>query len=339
VTRALVLAADFLRRHGAQAIAFRAMRRETSRLVVLRVICIVVAACWLGGCSQSSTRAQSESLPPLAYVGSWGVRGNGPGQLDQPTCIATDSVGNVYLADAGSHFINKFDPRGTPLLSYQDEKLKQPQSIAVDAGGAIYVTDSSRQSAFVYFPNGDSLHQLRLSVRPGREDTLSIAVDDDGLIHILDDGAGRVFNYTPKFRLLQSWQPGAQAPGGKVRAESLAAGPDGYLYFADHAGSRILRFTREGRFVDALGASTDDAGRRLSGEFAVSRKYLFVMDTDGRILHVWSLDGRLQTEVDLAPELGQGYRPAPALAVSPRQELLVLDAPGTRVLRYRIQLP
>ena len=337
--RVLVLAAAFLWRHRTRAFALPALRRVASRLVVLGAIFIAAAACWLGGCSPGSTRAQSESSPPLAYVGSWGVRGDGPGQLEDPACIATDSVGNVYIADAGSHFINKFDPRGTPLLSYQDEKLRQPQSIAVDAGGAIYVTDSSRQSAFVYFPNGDRYHQLRLSIRPGREDTLSIAVDDDGMIHILDDGAGRVFNYTPNFRLLQTWQPAAQEPPGKTRAASLAAGPDGYLYLADRAGSRILRFTREGRFVDAIGASADGTDRRLSGQVAVSRKYLFVMDTDGRMLHVWSLDGRLQTEVDLAPELGQGRRPAPALAVSPHQELLVLDAPGARVLHYRIQLP
>jgi hypothetical protein len=40
--------------------------------------------------------------------------------------------------------------------------------------------------------------------------------------------------------------------------------------------------------------------------------------------------------MDLAPELGQGSRVAPALAVSPRKELLVLDASESRVLRYRI---
>lgn len=336
--RTLIRAEVVFRRQCAHARVILGARRRVSTLAVLAAMCLFAAVWWLEGCSQGSTRAQSES-PPLAYIGSWGVRGDGPGQLDDPACIATDSVGNVYIADGGSHFVSKFDPGGTPLLSYQDEKLKQPQSIAVDAGGAIYVTDSSRQSAFVYFPNGDRYHQLRLSVRPGREDTLSIAVDDDGMIYILDDGAGRVFNYTPRFRLLRTWQPAANALDGKARAESLAAGPDGYLYLADPGGNRILRFTREGRFVDAVKASADGTERRLSGQFAASRKYLFVMDADGRLLHVWSADGRPQMDLDLAPELGQGHRPAPALAVSPRQELLVLDAPGARVLRYRIQLP
>jgi len=284
-------------------------------------------------------RAQSEPSPPLVYIGNFGARGDGPGQLDEPACIATDTVGNAYIADAGSQFINKFDPGGTPLLSYQDEKLKEPQSISVDTGGAIYVGDASRQSVFVYFPNGDRYHQLRLSIRPGREDTLSVAVDEDGLIHVLDDLPGKLFTYTPRFRLLRSWQPASQVPGGKARTESVAAGPDGYLYFADRAGNRILRFTRDGHFGSAIEASADGIDRRLSSQFAVSRKYVFAMDAEGHLLHVWSADGRPQADLDLAPELGQGHRPAPPLAVSPRQELLVLDAPSARVLRYRIQLP
>jgi hypothetical protein len=64
--------------------------------------------------------------------------------------------------------------------------------------------------------------------------------------------------------------------------------------------------------------------------------YIFVMDADGRMLHVWSVDGRPRLDIDLAPELGQGNRSAPSLAVSSRKELLVLDRPEARVLRYRL---
>lgn len=297
-------------------------------------LCVVTGL--LAGCSQNNTHAQSEAPPPIAYVGSWGVRGDGPGQLDQPTCIATDAIGNVYLADAGSHFVNKFDSRGTGLLSYQDEKLKQPQSIAVDAGGAIYVTDASRQSAFVYLPNGDRYRQLRLRLRPNSEANLSVAVDDDGLIHILDAEAGRIVAYTPRFRLVQTWQPAAKTPGGKARVQAMAASSDGDLYLADPAGNRILRFTHDGHFVAAIDGAADGVDRKLSSQLTVSGNYLFVMDANGRMLHVWSTDGRPKLDVDLAPELGQGNRPAPALAVSTHKELFVLDASGARVLRYRV---
>ena len=60
------------------------------------------------------------------------------------------------------------------------------------------------------------------------------------------------------------------------------------------------------------------------------------MDTDGRMLHVWTMDGTPKLDMDLAPELGQAPRSAPPIAVSPRGELLILAVPEARVLRYRI---
>ena len=64
--------------------------------------------------------------------------------------------------------------------------------------------------------------------------------------------------------------------------------------------------------------------------------YIFAMDADGRMLHVWTAEGQPKLDLDLAPELGQGSRTAPSLAISPRKELLVLDRPEARVLRYRL---
>jgi hypothetical protein len=54
------------------------------------------------------------------------------------------------------------------------------------------------------------------------------------------------------------------------------------------------------------------------------------------MLHVLSTEGKPKFDRDLAPDLGQGSRPAPPLAISARRELLVLDALERRVLRYRI---
>lgn len=314
-----------------------AASRVNQRILIPTTMVLWCLACALTGCSQADTHAQSQAPPPLlSYIGAWGVRGGGPGQLDQPACIATDAIGNVFIADAGSRFVDKFDAQGGPLLSFQDEGLKYPQSITVDSGGAIYVTDSGRGSAFIYFPNGDRYRQLRVRAKPNSEGMLSIAVGDEGLIHILDADAGKVSTYTPRFRLVRTWKPAETVPDGRIRVNAIRIGPDGYLYAADTSGNRIVRFTYDGQFLAQIGGGSEGARPALSGEFAISRAHIFAMDADGRMLHVWSLDGRPETDADLAPELGQGRRSAPALAVSPRKELLVLDAPEARVLRYRI---
>ena len=311
--------------------------RRSARVNSLAVMASFFALAWAtGGCARPETNVEaSHPAPPaLSYIGQWGTKGDGPGQLDQPACIATDTVGRAYIADAGSHFVHKFDTDGTPLLSFQENALKDPQSITVDGGGAIYVTELKSKSAFVYFPNGDRYRQLRLRTHANSEDMLSVGVDDGGLIQILDAEANRVFTFSPRMRLERSWTPVAGDPNAQVHPRMVAAVPDGSVYLLDADADRILKFTSDGHFVSEMKA--DGGSGRLSDAFAVSPIGIFAMDADGRTLHVWSPDGQPKLDMDLAPELGQGSGAAPALAVSPRKELLVLDAPESRVLRYRI---
>ncbi len=297
----------------------------------------VALASALGGCSRADTHAQAQPPPPpLQFAGAWGMKGDAPGELDHPVCIAADGVGNIYIADGGSLFIHKFDPRGTPLLSFQDPILKQPDSIAVDSGGAIYVTDSSRGMASIYLPNGDRLRTLRLRTRPRAEQSLGISVDDSGLIHIFDADGRRIFTYTPRWRLLRAWQPATSVAGAEFHATAMAGSPIGDIYLADQSSNRIVRFNGDGQYLSETDAGGNGVDRRLSSEFAVWNAYIFAMDADGRQLHIFSPDGKPKVDLDLAPELGQGSRLPPPLAVSPRKELLVLDTPETRVLRYRI---
>src|SRR5690242_1217070 len=172
--------------------AFRA-RRQTA----IFTGAVVLSLCWLVGCSRTATQAEPQKAvaPAISYIASWGMRGNGPGQLDQPVSIATDRVGDIYIPDAGSYFVHKFDWRGTPLLSFQEPGLRNPQSITLDSGGAIYVTDSHRGSTFVFLPGGERYRELRLGTRPKPDDELDVAVADDGVVHVLDPDRDRVFTY------------------------------------------------------------------------------------------------------------------------------------------------
>jgi len=272
--------------------------------------------------------------PSIAYVGEWGVKGNGPGQLQDPSGIATDSLGDIFIADAGSAFISKFAAGGKPLLSFQEDGLNHPQFIALDQGGAIYVTDPVRDSVFIFLPNGDRYRELRLRTRsvPGNE--LSVAVGDDGLIHVLDSSAGKVFSYTSRLRLVQTWQPRETLPGSK-RFGPLVRGPDDYLYLATPSGG-IMKLTREGHLVSEIVPSTKDASWNPNAGFAVWSNCLFLMDSNGLMLHIVTTDGAPKLDMDLAPQLGQASRKAPPLAVNSKGELLVLDAPEARVLRYHV---
>ena len=317
------------------------MHSNPRRIVVLALLTGAVLALdarpFQASQVNANTRPGSRAVASLSlsYAGMWGTKGDTPGKLDEPTCIATDALGNAYLADAGTHFVGKFAPDGHPLLFFEDDNIKTPQSIAVDAGGAIYVADAVRASAFIYFPNGDHYKTVKLKVHASSEDTVSVSVADDGMIHVLDGDAGSIFSYTSRLRLVHTWQPVA-ADGVRVRASNIVVGQDGFIYVADRAGSRILKFSMDGHFVAEVASHAAGSSRRLSDQFTVFKNYVFAMDVDGRGLHVWTTDGQPMLNADLGPEMGDTARSVPALAVSPRKELLVLDTPGARVFRYRL---
>jgi hypothetical protein len=295
----------------------------------------------LSGCSEATSQPRppegpaAAATPTLKYIGQWGSAGNGPGQLQQPSGMATDSFGNIFIVDFASAFISKFAPEGKPLLSFQEDGLNHPQSVAVDRGGALYVTDPVRNSVFIFMPNGDRYRELHLRTRPAPGNVLSAAIGDDGLIHIFDQHAGKVFSYTSRMRLVQTWEPRETLPGTQ-HFGPLVEGPDNFLYLGTPSGG-IMKLTREGHLISEITAGTGGPTWDPNAGFAVWNNCVFVMDSDGRMLHVASTtDGAAKGDIDLAPELGQASRKPPALAVSPHGELLVLDVPESRVLRYRI---
>jgi DNA-binding beta-propeller fold protein YncE len=307
------------------------------RAMIFGAALLLYCSVAISGCSQATSEPlpRSPATPTLKYIGQWGAPGNGPGQMQQPSGIATNSLGDVFIVDSGSAFISKFAPEGKPLLSFQEDGLNHPQSIAVDRDGTLYVTDPVRNSVFIFMSNGDHYRELRLRTRPVAGNTLSAAVGDDGLIHVFDQHAGKVFSYTPRLRLVQTWEPRETFPGAQ-HFGPLVAGPDNFLYLGTPSGG-IMKFTREGHLITEITAGATGVTWSPGAGFAVWNNCIFVMDSDGRMLHVAStVDGAGKSDVDLAPELGQAGRKAPALAINPRGELLVLDAPESRVLRYRI---
>ena len=46
-----------------------------------------------------SDQTQLESTTEYSFVKKWGSKGTGDGQFENPHGIATDSSGNVYVAD------------------------------------------------------------------------------------------------------------------------------------------------------------------------------------------------------------------------------------------------
>jgi DNA-binding beta-propeller fold protein YncE len=77
-------------------------------------------------------------------IATWGKKGTGPGEFDQPHALAMDSRGRLFVGDRGNNRIQILDQTGKVLdVWYQ---FSRPSGIYIDRNDVIYVADSESGS-------------------------------------------------------------------------------------------------------------------------------------------------------------------------------------------------
>ncbi|MGH7560871.1 MAG: peptidyl-alpha-hydroxyglycine alpha-amidating lyase family protein, partial [Gemmatimonadales bacterium] len=96
-------------------------------------------------------------------IRTWGTKGTGPGQLDQPHALAMDSRGRLFVGDRSNNRIQIFDQEGNVLGEWS--QFSRPSGIYI-RNDTIYVADS--ESGSVAPPHGDWKRGIRIgSARDG----------------------------------------------------------------------------------------------------------------------------------------------------------------------------
>lgn len=265
------------------------------------------------------------------------MKGQGPGQLDAPVSLAADVLGNVLFADPADTFIHKFEANGTPLLSFQEPRVRRAAGIAVDSGGAIYVASAQQGAIFLFVPDGTFLESWRGPAARHFSGPLGFSIDDQGDLYAPDPSKSRIVKLSNHGHLLKTWPAPQKAATPDEKPSWVCAEPDKFVYVAYFATGRIEKFLSDGSWVNnwqtAGAPSTDSAA--ISG-FAVAGDFVFTMAPASSTLRVWTSDGQHKLDADLVASAGKIA--APQLAVTPRSELLVFDPAAPKVYRFRMHL-
>jgi streptogramin lyase len=265
------------------------------------------------------------------------VRGEAPGELAEPVGLAVDLNGRVYLADRRTGRVQKFEPEGVPLFSFEDRAVRSAASTAVDSGGAIYVADARAGRIWIYFPNGDLLRNFRVAQQRGDAGLFGFSVGADGTVFAPDAGGGRIQAFSSRGQLARVWRLPPGATGEPARPVSVAAGLDDFVYVGDAQTGRIMKYTVRGAQV-AVWDPPSDAAVPLWG-LAVSRNHLFVLRGAKPQLEAWTLNGDRVLTDPLEGRFDAAPSGALFLAVSRDEEVFLLDPARPRVLRFRLRLP
>jgi uncharacterized protein (TIGR03437 family) len=186
------------------------------------------------------------TISTLAGNGRQGYSGDGGlatlAQLNGPRGVATDTAGNVYIADTLNSRVRMVTTGGSistiagtgiagnsgdggPATSAQ---IVTPTGIAVDAAGSVYISDLSK-NVRRFFRNGPIATVAGINVRGYSGDggaavnamlngPTGLAVDSKGNVYVADSGNNAV-------RLLQASSTGATSIGAVTNSASNATGP------------------------------------------------------------------------------------------------------------------
>lgn len=313
------------------------------------------SSAFLIACSRppQTVAAQQPPPPPFEYVDTWGSHGDGPGQFAKPVAMASDGESIIYIADAAEGFIHKFSPSGEPRLSFQDDRTNMhPVDLAVDAGAAIYVADGRRATVAIFFSDGMRHRELRTNALAAQHDSLHIAVDAYGTVYVTAKYPYGVRKFSTALRLIGSWAGAAPkgkaahntggvsaAPAAQIdNPSAIAIGPDGLVYVSESAKPQIQVYDSTGIAQRTLSTPGDAADAQLSG-IAINKKFVFAVSAAHPSIFVWALDGTYRMTQDLSVWVPSSAAAAiRKIAVTPANDLLLLDTAAARVFRFRLHL-
>jgi streptogramin lyase len=300
----------------------------------------LLAASLLAGCSHvqplASLASPKPQSIPFEFIGQWGVQGSAPGQLNDPVGPALDGFGRVYFVNRPTGSVEKFEPSGDPLLSFDADSARRASAVAVDPGGGIYIANATLGEMRIFFPEGDFLRTFPIPPQRNLESSFGFSIADDGTVYVPDAAGGRVLAFSSMGKLERSWRVPPVASGKLSKPTVATVGPDGFLYVGDSQGDRLTKFTREGMLVTSWDDSADEPAPLLG--LAVSSNAVFMLRGASPRVVVWTLDGQRRFADNLGDLLDAAPRNAGSLVVNAAQELIVLDPGAPRVLRFRIHL-
>jgi sugar lactone lactonase YvrE len=222
---------------------------------------------WVSDIGYHVVRKFSPSGELLTTLGTLGQPGNGPTHFDQPTDMAVDADGSVYVSDGyGNNRVVQFDPQGNFVRSWGKMgtaagEFSLPHAIALDRNGRLYVADRNNARIQVFdragklndvigdvivpwgfcLTNQDDLWVCGCSPMGWRlkDEVLSCPPKDQIFIRFDRDGRVRQLWTVPK------GDEGHHESGTLDWVHCLAADSQGNLYAGDIRGKRIQKFVRQ----------------------------------------------------------------------------------------------
>jgi RHS repeat-associated protein len=277
---------------------------------------------------------------------SVGGSGSGAGQLSAPGGVATDSSGNVWVADTGHSRVQEFNAKGEFVREFgaagtENGAFNSPHGIAVSAAGNVYVADGGNNRVQEFNSKGEFLRAFGTKGTGNGQFKKLWAVAVDGENHVWTveggeagfEGPDRVQEFTAEGAYIGQFGKEGTAAGQLNEPKGIAVDAKGNVWVADTRNNRIQEFKATGELVRAFGTEGSGNGqfKKPTGLAVDAEGDLWVADTANNRLQRFSSEGGYLSQVGIAGnENGQFSKPE-GVAADASGNISVADTANNRV--------
>jgi len=280
----------------------------------------------------------------ISYVSKWGSGGTANGQFDNPSEIAVDATGNVYVVDTNNQRVQKFRGDGAFLLSWGSPgagngQFQFPRGICVHPDGSVLVADSDNDRVQRFTSGGIYVSKWG-STGTGNgqfENPRSIATDAAGNIFVAEDALAskRVQKFDSAGLYITKWGTSGSGNGQFASPRGVAVDDSGYVYISDTLNNRVQKFTNSGTFVTKWGTNGSGSGQFVFPIGLAARNgQIFVVDQNNNRVQQFTRTGVYVSQFG-SLGAGNGQLNAPIDIAADRYGFLyVVDAGNLRIEKF-----
>jgi DNA-binding beta-propeller fold protein YncE len=271
-----------------------------------------------------------------------------PDPLNDPSGLALDAQGNLYVADTLNHRIQKFDSNGHFLMTWGSEGSGEGQfnfiygdpahnlavgGVAAGGDGNIYVADGGNARIQKFDSDGNFLATWggRGSGEGQFTRPADLTVDQQGSVYVVDDRSQppRIQKFDTDGNYLATLAEGLLGDPGLIAADEA-----GNIYVTDVANGTILKLDSDGNLLATFGGNGTADGQ-LSGPLGID------LDNEGNIYVVDSGNGRIQkfdSEGNFLFKWGR-FRDPYGIKLDSEGNIYLSDYVNDRIQKYRLTTP
>lgn len=199
------------------------------------------------------------------FIEKVGREGRSGGQFKEPSAVAVDQSGHMYVAERDNPRVQKFTATGKYITKFGQKtlwgtQLSDPIAIAATSNGQIVVSDWDKSQLF-FFSNRGKIMNVIAKETCFLKFPAGIAFNKQGHLFVADRGNHCVWELTVNGDMVRKIGSHGSGPGQLNFPYGVAISNQDLIIVSESGNSRISIFSQSGDFVRCFGELGSEPGQ------------------------------------------------------------------------------